>query len=492
MTNFNWFVDGPFVLLYILGSVIAGLAVRRYVKKVDDYLVAGRKVDLYLGIASLSATEFGIVTCMANSQLGYKYGFVGIMPGIAVFIAMIFVGWTGFCIRPLRDHQVVTLPELFDQKFGKKVRWASALVIVLGGLLNMGVFLRIGGEFLTVVLGVDIVYLEVIMTILLIIVAFYTVLGGMMSVLITDYMQFIVMSVGVIAFTLMILWQFGWENLVVSLENTYGEQAFNPFAGGQYGFYRIALDALVGLATVLTWQTMVTRVLASEDSRTGQQIYLGTAPFFLVRFLLPALFGIGALYYFTDAGYSPESPILAMPQLMAIIVPAGLFGLIVAGMLAADMSTNSSYLLAWSSVIYNDLLEPVHRNRWPEKKGILVNRILVGLIGLFLLFYGLWYPLKGDLWVYLQVTGSIYLSSMMVLLIAACYWNRANSWGAMAAILMGGLIPITYLILQYLPGTKAFVEAIGPYKSGVATYIFSAFAMFAGSEIKHRILSKKG
>ena len=159
---------------------------------------------------------------------------------------------------------------------------------------------------------------------------------------------------------------------------------------------------------------------------------------------------------------------MAMPAYLAAAVPIGLLGLLVAAMLAADMSTNSSYLLAWSSVIYNDILEPFHKGQWSEKKGIYINRLLVGIIGLFLLFYGLWYPLKGDLWVYLQVTGTIYLASMMTILIAACYWDKANDWGAISAIVVGSVIPIGFLVMQQLEGSKEMAAAIGPFKSGIA------------------------
>ena len=484
MTNFNWAIDGSILLIYLIGTIILGLSVRKYVKGVNDYLVAGRKVDLYLGIASLAATEFGIVTCMANAQLGYKYGFVGVSPGIALFIAMLLVGWTGFCIKPLREQQVITIPELFDQKFGKRVRWASALVIVLGGLLNMGVFLRMAGDFLTITLGIDPQFLEIMMTLLLIIVAAYTMLGGMLSVLVTDYLQFVVMGIGLVIVTMLFFGQFGWNNIIGSVEEQYGVAAFNPIAGGNYGWDRILLDAILALATVLTWQTMITRVLAAKDQKTGQKIYIGTSPFFLVRFALPAFFGMTALYYFNTHGGAPENVILAMPKLIALVVPVGMIGILIAAMLAADMSTNSSYLLAWSSVIYNDLLEPIHKNRWSQDKAIRLNRILVGGIGIFLLLYGLWYPLKGDLWGYLQVTGTIYLSSMMVILIGACYWKSANDWGAMAAIFTGSIIPISFLIFQELESTKALAETIGPYKSGIATYFLTAIAMIVGSNLK--------
>lgn len=490
MTNFNWLIDGPIVLLYLIGSVIAGLWLRRYVRKVDDFLVAGRNVNLYLGIASLSASEFGIATIMANAELGFKYGFAGITPGISLAVAMFLVGRTGFCIKPLRDKKVITIPEFFEKKFGKKVRWASGVVIVLGGLLNMGVFLRQAGDFLAIVCGFDPSYLKLIMTAILLCIAAYTILGGMLSVLITDYIQFIVMSIGLIAVVFLMIFKFGWAGILDSASNNIGPGAFNPFINVEYGFERILLDILLAFAAVLTWQTMISRVLSAKDSETGRKIYQGTSPFFLVRFTLPAILGITALYFFGPSLFTGNTSILAMPNLLASVVPVGLIGLLVASMLAADMSTDSSYMLAWASVIYNDIMKPIHKGLWSERKGLLWNRILIGLIGIFLLAYGLWYPLKGDLWVYLQVTGTIYLSSMSVILIAACYWQKANNWGATASIITGSLIPISFLAMQQIEFTQDLAQAIGPYKVGVATYFITALAMIVGSLLKNNFVLK--
>src|SRR5262249_8407983 len=146
-------LDGSIVAIYLLVTMAAGVMVRKYVKKVDHFLVAGREVDVYLGIASLAATEFGIITCVYGAQNGFEKGFAGTPPGILMALAMLVVGLTGFCIKPLRDSGVITIPELIDRKFGPRIRWASGVVIVLGGLLNMGVFLRTGGEFLVTVAG---------------------------------------------------------------------------------------------------------------------------------------------------------------------------------------------------------------------------------------------------------------------------------------------------------------------------------------------------
>lgn len=477
MGNFNWLLDGSIVGLYLLVTMFAGLYVRKYVGKVEHFLVAGREMDVYLGIASLAATEFGIVTCMYTAQNGFKFGFAGATPGILMALAMLFVGLTGFVIKPLRDSGVITIPELIEKRFGPRIRWAAGVVIVLGGLLNMGVFLRIGGQFLVQVAGFNVGYLEITMTILLVGVAVYTILGGMLSVLITDFLQFVVMSVGLIAVTILILYTVGWETLVATVETHHGAGGFNPFVHPEMGWQYVVFNGLLNLAAVLTWQTTIARVLAAKDSRTGQQIYTRTSFFFVCRFLIPGIWGIAALAVLGSATDSLD----AMPQFLAMAVPAGLMGILIAAMLAADMSTDSSYMLTWASVIYNDILAPF-RKGWSEKRGLLWNRFIVAFIGVFLLLYGLWFKLEGDLWTYLGLTGTIYLASISVLLVAACYWEKANSWGAVASIFVSAAIPLGFLILEKTDSETA--KQIGPYYSGIAAYVCSALAMVVGSLLK--------
>ncbi len=492
MTHFT-ILDGGIVGIYLVGCMVAGIMARRYVGRVDQYLVAGREMNLYLGIASLAATEFGIATCMYSAELGFKYGFSGAVPGITQFLAMLFVGCTGFCIQPLRDAGVMTVPELFQNQFGSRVRWMSGVVIVLGGLLNMGVFLRVGGEFLVAVCGLNKEYLEITMTVLLVGVAVYTILGGMVSVLITDYLQFIVMSAGLIIVTVMILFDIGWSKLVAAVDIHYGEGGFNPFVNDKLGWQFVAFYAFLNIAAVITWQTTVQRVLAAKDSKTGRAIYRGTSFFFVCRFLIPGIWGIAALAVLDPdlvSGFlaDPKSARMAMPTFLGGYLPMGIMGIVIAAMLAADMSTDSAYMLSWGSVIYNDILAPFHKNRWTEKRGLLWNRAIVAIIGVFLLLYGLWYPLDDNIMDYLAITGTIYLASMSTLLIAACYWRKANSWGAAAAICVGAIMPVSYLVIDFFKDFETLnhfvTQYIGLYVWGILTYVATGIAMVIGSLLK--------
>ena len=134
-------IDWLIILVYLGVCMAAGLWMRRFVKGVEDFAVAGREMDLNLGIASLAATELGLVTVMYTAQLGYEKGFAGATVGVLMALAMYFVGRTGFVIGPLRRAGVMTIPELFQKRFGTKVRWLAGLFVVLmPWMLEMSVY----------------------------------------------------------------------------------------------------------------------------------------------------------------------------------------------------------------------------------------------------------------------------------------------------------------------------------------------------------------
>ncbi|MEZ5387593.1 MAG: hypothetical protein R3F13_18940 [Prosthecobacter sp.] len=352
----------------------------------------------------------------------------------------------------------------------------------------------------------------------------------MLSVLVTDFLQFVVMSAGLLIVSVLILKNIGWDAVVAAVQKHHGEGGFNPIANPALGWPFIINQFVANAAAALTWQAVIVRILSAKDSQTSQRIYTRTSFFFVCRFLLPGIWGIAALATLSwmplkqlteneravipaavqakiahsavgapladlcaeelDALPSDaleklgDASLLAMPQFLGTLLPVGLMGLLIAAMLAADMSTNSSYMLSWGSVIYNDILSPFRRTAWPDKRAILWNRCIVALIGLYLLFFGLFYHIEGNVWSYLLLTGSIYLSSMSVLLIACCYWKPANNWGAIGAVLLGAAVPVAHLTLEKLPSTAAFAAAIGKDIAGIAAFVGAALGMIVGSLLK--------
>ena len=480
LTPLDWII----IILYLAGCLVAGLAMRRYVRGVEDFAVAGREMNVNLGIASLAATEMGLVTIMYTAQLGFEKGLAGSMVGVLMALGFWIVGKTGFIIGPLRAAGVMTIPELFEKRFSKKVRWLAGLFVVLGGLLNMGIFLRLGGEFLVWSTGLPPSWLEWVMTGLLGLVLIYTVLGGMLSVLVTDYLQFLVMGVGIVITSVLVLVNVGGVDLFTSLQLAWEGQSamplkshpFNPFHESSLGWGYILWMLVFQIAVATTWQTVISRVLAAKDEATAKRMYRRTAFYFVGRFLLPGLWGAAAFVYFNNNGGLPDdlTSLTAMPHYLGIILPMGLIGIVIAAMLAAEMSTDSGYLLTWATVIYNDLIMPCLKNPLSPPARLLLTRCMVLAIGVFLLFYGLWYELPGNAWDYLAVTGNIYVASVFTLLIASLYWPRANTRGAFCALIMGAIGPVTFLVLgqEY---------SIAPQVAGGAAFALAAVGMIVGS-----------
>ncbi|MGH8019404.1 MAG: sodium:solute symporter family protein [Opitutaceae bacterium] len=488
LTPLDWII----VIVYLAGCMGAGLWMRRFVRGVEDFAVAGREMNVNLGIASLAATELGLVTIMYTAQLGYEKGLAGAMIGVIMCAAIWLVGRTGFVIERLRHAGVLTIPELFEHRFGPRVRWLAGLFVVLGGLLNMGIFLRLGGEFLVYATGLPPHWLEWVMTALLGLVLLYTALGGMLSVLVTDYLQFLVMGLGIVATSVVVLLHVGWGDLIDGLNAAWaaGSEApggaedasrlathpFNPFHGSNFGWGYLAWQFMFQIAVATTWQTQISRVLAAKDSTVARKMYRRTSFYFVGRFLLPALWGAAAFVWFAQQGGLPGelTSLTAMPHFLSAILPAGLIGLVVAGMLAAEMSTDSGYMLTWATVIYNDLVTPCLKRPLAPKRQLQLTRGLVLAIAIFLLFYGLWYELPGNAWDYLAVTGNIYLASVFTLLVAGLYWPRANASGAAAALVLGALGPIAFLLMGE-------TWNIPPEIAGASSFALAALGMIVGS-----------
>jgi SSS family solute:Na+ symporter len=223
--------------------------------------------------------------------------------------------------------------------------------------------------------------------------------------------------------------------------------------------------------------------------------------------------GAAALIHFSFAGGLPQgqTSLTAMPAYLATILPVGLIGVVIAGMLAAEMSTDSGYVLTWATVIYNDLILPCVKKPLSAQNKLLITRGLVLALGLFLLFYGLWYPLQGNAWGYLAVTGSIYLSSVFTLLAAGLYWRRATAVGAYAALILGAIGPLCFLLqsvvvekarvlAQAAPATPSMVQGwllsfhhafpmakpINEEVAGAASFGLAFLGMIVGSLVSRR------
>ena len=464
-TNFST-IDWVIVICYPMISVVIGLVVRKYIVNMKDFVCAGQGLGTCLGIATLTGTELGLITVMYSAQKGFVGGFAAFHIALVAGIVTFIVGSTGFIIYRLRAMNVLTIPEFYERRFDRRTRILGGIMMAFAGILNMGLFLQVGSMFLVGItgLGAESWALPTVMIFLLSLVLIYTCLGGMISVVLADYVQFVVLSFGLLLTTVLAIYKLGWENIFSTIQVEMGAKGFDPtIAEGEFGFEYIAWMAFVGLIGCAVWPTSVARALSADSPKTVKRQFMFASLSYLIRFLIPYFWGICALVFITHDAQLKElffqsggsegaiKDLYAMPVFLGRILPAGLIGIISAGMVAAFMSTHDSYLLCWSSVLTQDVIAPLFGDKLSPNARIFLTRFFIVVIGLFVLVWGLTYNGTDDVWDYMAVTGCIYFSGSFAILFAGLYWKRASSTGAFLSLPAGliaiyGLSPVQDLV----------------------------------------------
>ena len=335
-----------------------------------------------------------------------------------------------------------------------------------GGILNMGVFLKVEGTFLAIISGISLNHLKATMTAILLLELIYTVVGGMVSVVITDFIQFAALSVGTLLVTLYSIRATGWGKMYSVVHATMGTNGFNPFRTPDYGWAFIVFQILLWMAVDTCWQTTAMRTFSMRDPETSRKVFTWTGFIYLGRGMMPMVWGIAAL---TLLG-PQQSSLEAMPTMLAKILPSIVLGLVISGMLAATMSVNSSYLLGWSSIIAQDVIQPLRRKPLSPRSQVRLNRVTNLFVSLFVLFWGLWYTLPGPTYFYLNMTGTIFLGGAFAAVIAGIYWRRANTLGGYCAMIGGALGAVAFFFF-HIPTSYA----------GLGSFTVAGLGMVMGS-----------
>jgi SSS family solute:Na+ symporter len=338
--------------------------------------------------------------------------------------------------------------------------------------------------------------LKIIMTVLLAMVLLYTTLGGMVSVVVLDYVQFVVLSIGLLGTSIFSIKYLGWHNIIDTVTEVKGPSGFNPFDEAGFGPSYVIWMFFLGLVSCAIWQTSVIRACSAESTKVVKKLYIWSSIGFLIRFLIPNFLGIAALVYIVHDeqlnsyffGEGSSNSLIAMPVFLAKVLPTGFIGIVTAGMLAAFMSTHDSYLLCWSSVLTQDVVAPWFKNGLSSKTRMLLTRIFIVVIGIYILIWGLWYPLGQDLWDYMAISGAIYSTGAFALLGLGLYWKRASTTGAYLALVCGflsvfGLTPVQEAVPWLMTPIKEMfgVDQISSAIVGLFAVILSVIMMIIGS-----------
>jgi solute:Na+ symporter, SSS family len=461
---FDWALVGGFLAFY----AFLGIRARAHASSIDEFLVMGRRLGPVWGVATLAATETGLITLIYFAEEAYLSGFVAFTVAGLAALTMWFVGWRGFIVGRLRALELRTVPEYMEMRFNSAVRSVAGLATFTVGVLNMGIFLQAESSFLAILMGIPESRILLVMAVMLVVVVAYTMLGGMYSVVLTDVVQFVMIVFGFAVTTwLIVRTAGGWASIADAVRRNYGDAGFYVWKAPRYGVMFLSWTTLYYLSGWSSWQPVVARVLSMRDIATALKLYRISSVFMFLRAAVPMAWGLGALAILGKGGESS----MALPHMLVRILPAGLIGLVTVGFLSASMSTYSSYLLAFSSILLEDVVGPRLKRGLSGKERVLGIQAGVMLIGVFIYLWGSFYHFPESVFRYITVTGSLSFAATLTVLVGGIYWKRANVRGAFWAFAGSAVPPLLCLAMP----------ALQPTYAGMLSFVLAPAGLVAGS-----------
>jgi SSS family transporter len=391
---------------------------------VTEFIVAGRGLPLSLCSITIIATWFGGSTMMGGAGAAYKDGMLGVIEDpLGGALALLLVGL--FFARMFRRLRIMTVADFMYQRFGIVASMGIAASALFGNTVWVASMLVGFGLIFESLAGIPLVYGIVAGAI---VVTVYTAIGGMWAVALTDFLQMMIIFVGlIILFVVVLVDVGGWSAIAPQIpEHTFRLLPFDN-TGEQWLNYLRAWT-IIGIVDISA-QTLMQRAAAAKNERVAQNsFYLGSAGYLLFG-MIPVILGIIGSVSMPDLT-SPEGiiPALAIEHLHPVAV-----SIFVGALLAAIMSSADSALLATASVVARNLL-PLVKHDPPAKLSLLVARLTIPVCSIIAIAIALKIQVVFDLMVDANILG---LAAIIVPFIMGMWWKKANRTGALAAMAAG-------------------------------------------------------
>ena len=449
------------VLAYLVLQLGVGIWVARRIASESDYLIAGRSLGYTLATFSIFATWFGAETTIGSAGTAYAEG-VG--PGSAepfgyglclVLMGLVFAG-------PLRRRGLVTLADLYRQRYSPLVERTAAIVLVPGSVLWAAAQVRAFGTVLATssnALDVDMaIRLAAAFTVL------YTMFGGLLADAINDLIQGILLILGLVVLLVAAVNHLGGiaeTAAAVRAANVVRQASIEPVARWAV----LEAWAIPVLGSVLATE-LVGRVVATRNERVAQRSSVGAGMLYLAIGLIPLLLGVIGPVLTPGLG-DPEQ---LLPTTARALLPTLGYAVFAGGLVAAILSTVDSTLLTASSLASHNLLVPALRLTSERAKVRLAR-------GCVLVFGALAYALalRSDSVFELVEQASAFGSAGAVVTVTFGLFTRIGGATAAFSTLLAGVV--TYLAGSYGGAAYPFLLSLG---AALGTYLLVAMGEHAG------------
>ena len=424
------------VAIYLVLMLGIGVYAAKKADSPENFIVAGRRMPIWIMSATIVATWFGGGTMMGAAGASYERGLLGVIADpFGGALCLFIVGF--FFVRIFRRLRLLTLVDFLQNRYGttaatiaamgtisSNIGWTGALLVAFGfvfeTLTNVPIEMGIMG-------GAAVVFL-------------YTMAGGMWAVALTDFVQMIVIAVGLVLLLIVVLVDVGgWGNIAPHLpDDTFRMIPADHTPSIWLNYIRAWL--IFGLADV-TAQTLLQRAFSAKDEQTAQNSFYLAGFGHLSLGMIPVTLGIIASV--TMPGLT--DPETVVPQMAIEHLHPVAIAVFVGALLAAIMSSADSSLLAASSVFSTNIL-PLFKPQASDRLRLVWTRAAIPIFGSISIYVALKVQVVYNL---ILDANSVILVCVTVPFIVGVWWKRANRTGALASMAVG--FATWFLAILYFP-----------------------------------------
>lgn len=424
------------ILFYLLFIFSIGIILSRSVKinNSSDFITAGRQLPLTLSTFSLFTTWFGAGTCIGAAGTSYKEGFLGVIEDpFGATLCLILAGI--FLAKVLWNLNLVTLIDLFKVKFGPRVEFVAGIIMVLS--YPTWIASQLLALATLVHLFVPVIPISIVLISSTIIITVYTMIGGMYSIAVTDFIQGIILIIGLVVTFIVIIHSQGIYIFSKVPENYYN--IFPHETGIKNWLFYIEAWCAIGLGS-LPAQDLMQRVLSSKTASTAQKSCFGAGFLYFFVGLIPVLLGMFGYILIPDLKNSEFIlPVLAVKFLHPLFLV-----LFLGALISAIVSTADSAILASASIITENII-PFFNKKIEKKDSLKWCRYSVVISS----FLALSVSLSGNNIYKLETLScTISLSTLVAPLFLSIYWKDSTESGILAGIISGMIVWLVGLMFK--------------------------------------------
>ncbi len=473
------------VIVYLLFTIAIGLWAARRVKNTTDFAIAGRHLPLYMIVTTTFATWFG-----SETVLGIPAKFIGgglhsvVEDPFGAGTCLILVGL--FFAGKLYRMTLLTISDYYRERFGRGIEVACSLIIMLSYLGWVSAQVTALGLVFNLLSG-GVIGIPLGMTIGVVSILAYTLFGGMWSVAVTDFIQMIILVLGLAVIAMFAGNLAGGADKVIDLAVSRDLFKFwpEPSFHDMVFFFAAAITMMLGS---IPQQDVFQRVMSANSPRAATRgPIIGGVAYILFAFV-PMFLVASALLIMPEqtAELLKDDPQKVLPTLVLEKMPFVMQVIFFGALLSAIKSTASATLLA-PSVTFTENIWRQFRPAGSDRQNLMTMRITVLLFSAAVLVYAI--RMQGTP-IYELVSGAYQVPLVGAFVPLACglYWQRATTQGAVAAVMLG---VSTWLLFLAMPWGAVFPAQLAGVLAAFAGMVTGSLApqWVANTRTAHRPLA---